>query len=370
MLTFAPSAPLTLGVELELQLIDRASHDLSPAAPELLDALAGHLLHEQFKPEITRAMIELNSSVQQDVSALADELATLREVLVSHCDTLGIGICGGGTHPFQHWADRQIYPSERFEQLADDYGYLARRFTVFGQHIHIGCPNGDAAVYLSQQLLRYIPHFVALGASSPYHLGVDTGLDCARLAAVWTFPLAGHMPSLRNWSEFNDYFAELQTLGVANSIKDLYWDVRPKPEYGTVEIRIIDTPLTVQLASDLAAYAQTLAKHLLEQNWQPMPDALQLVHRRNLFQACRHGYAATLINPFTKQAIALHDDLLNTLQLLHPVARTLNTTAALDRLATLVDQRHNGSAQIRQQVANGDELSAVVAAHCQQWRQS
>lgn len=368
MLTFTASAPLTLGVELELQLIDRQTRDLSPTSPELLNALATHPRVEQFKPEITKSMIELNSSIHQQVDSLGEELQQLRDVLVEHCDALDIDICGGGTHPFQHWADRQIFPSERFEQLADDYGYLARRFTVFGQHIHIGCPNGDAAVYLSQQLLRYIPHFVALAASSPYHLGIDTGLNCARLAAVWTFPLAGHMPSLRNWSEFNQYFQELQQLGVAGSIKDLYWDVRPKPEFGTVEIRIIDTPLTVQLATDLAAYAQTLAKHLLDQAWQPMPETLQRVHRHNLFQACRHGYAGTITNPFTAQPATLADDLLNSLHQLLPVARSLGTEAALNRLAARTERRENDASLARQAVAQGLDLPGLVAHHCQQFR--
>lgn len=368
MLTFTPSAPLTLGVELELQLVDRGSGDLSPSAPALLDSLANHPLHEQFKPEITRAMIELNSRVHSDIGSLDLDLGNLRDILVEHTDRLGIAIAGGGTHPFQHWAERQIFPNERFVQIADDYGYLARRFTVFGQHIHIGCPNGDAAVYLCQQLLRYIPHFVALGASSPYHLGIDTGLQCARLAAIWTFPLAGHMPALRNWAEFDHYFSELQSLGVANSIKDLYWDVRPKPEFGTVEIRIIDTPLSIQLAGDLAAYAQTLAKHLLEQNWQPMPDTLQLVHRHNLFQACRHGYDAVLTNPFSKERCDLQTDLLRTLGSLKQAAEMLGTTAHLDRLATQAALKDNGANAIRRKIGFGKSLPTVVTEHCMQWR--
>ncbi len=370
MLTFTDSAPLTLGVELELQLVDRGTGDLSPTAQALLDSLATHPLHDQFKPEITQAMIELNSGVHTSVETLDADLCKLRDILVEHTNRLGIGIAGGGTHPFQHWADRQIFPNERFAQVAVDYGYLARRFTVFGQHIHIGCPNGDAAVYLSQQLLRYIPHFVALSASSPYHLGIDTGLQCARLAAIWTFPLAGHMPPLRNWAEFDQYFAELQALGVAGSIKDLYWDVRPKPEFGTVEIRIIDTPLTVQLACDLAAFAQMLAKHLLDQHWQPMPETLQLVHRHNLFQACRHGYDATLINPFTREKTDLQTDLLRTLALLGPAAAQLGTTAHLDRLITQTALKHNGARDIRQLVSGGKSLPEIVAGHCQQWSTS
>ncbi|NQD38751.1 glutamate--cysteine ligase [Permianibacter sp. IMCC34836] len=368
MLTFTASAPLTLGVELELQLIDKQSRDLTPAAPELLTQLQHHPQHALFKPEITRSMIELNSSKQSHIDGLQTELFALRDVLVEHCTALDIGIAGGGTHPFQHWADREIYPGERFAQLADDYGYLARRFTVFGQHIHIGVPNGDAAVYLSQQLLRYIPHFVALAASSPYHLGIDTGLDCARLAAVWTFPLAGHMPSLRNWQAFNQYFADLQRLGVASSIKDLYWDVRPKPEFGTVEIRIADTPLSIQRAIDLAAYAQTLAKQLLEQAWQPMPDALQLVHRHNLFQACRHGYRATLVNPFSQEKLDLKTDLLRTLDNLQASSKSLDTQANLDRLATLAGQTDNDSRRIRALVANGKTLADVVDVSCARWR--
>jgi glutamate---cysteine ligase / carboxylate-amine ligase len=368
MLTFTASAPLTIGVELELQLIDRHSRDLNPAAPALLELLADHPLHAQFKPEITRSMIELNSSVHSNVDTLETELQSMRNILVQACDQLGIGICGGGTHPFQHWADREIFPTERFTQLADDYGYLARRFTVFGQHIHIGCPNGDAAVYLSQQLLRYIPHFVALSASSPYHLGIDTGLDCARLAAIWTFPLAGHMPPLRNWAEFNEYFSKLQTLGVAGSIKDLYWDVRPKPEFGTVEIRIIDTPLTVQMACDLAAYAQTLAKHLLDQTWQPIPETLHLVHRHNLFQACRRSYQANLVNPFSTETLNLQTDLTRTLDTLQTAARELNTHRNLDRLTTLVAHSDNASKHIRADIAGGKTLPQIVEQHCQRWR--
>jgi len=370
MLTFHHSEPLTVGVELELQLIDPSSRDLSPAAPLLMEALAAAPNAGQFKPEITCAMIELNSRVHGDITSLENDLCALRDQLVQEADRQGVAVAGGGTHPFQHWADRQIYPQERFEKVADDYGYLARRFTVFGQHIHIGCPSGDAAIYLSQQLLRYIPHFVALGASSPYHLGIDTKLECARLAAVWTFPLAGHMPALSNWREFEQYFAELQSLGIAHCIKDLYWDIRPKPEFGTVEIRIIDTPLSIQLAADLAAFAQALAKQLLERPWQPMPATLQLVHRHNLFQACRHGYEAMLIHPFSREKTELQTDLLRTLDQLLPEAQSLGTEAQLNRLIDLASARENGTRALRSHVRAGNALPDIVDLHCQQWRVS
>lgn len=248
-LAFTPSAGLSIGVELELQLVRAHDRDLAHDAGDLLARLEKRKLPGAIKPEITESMIELNSGIHATWATLGAELEVLRAAVVEEGGILNLGISGGGAHPFHNWADRRVFPTARFKQVLERYGYLAKQFTVFGQHIHIGCPDGDDAVRLVHMLTRYVPHFIALSAASPFYQGEDTTFQSSRLTAVNAFPLAGHMPFVLGWAAFVEYFEAMRRFGVAESMKDFYWDIRPKPEYGTVEIRVCDTPLTAGRAA-------------------------------------------------------------------------------------------------------------------------
>ncbi len=248
-LPFKLSQPLTLGIELELQIVNSRDYNLTRGASDLLGALAKSKHPGDIKPEITESMIEMSSSVHERHVKLVAELRTMRDAVAAAARKLNLGIAGGGTHPFQRWNDRRIYDTERFNHLAGLYGYLAKQFTVFGQHIHVGCADGDEAVYLTHALSRYVPHFIALAASSPFQQGEDTLFDSSRLSVVNAFPLSGTMPLVRSWEEFEAYFSRMQGFGIVKSMKDFYWDIRPKPEFGTVEIRVCDTPLSVDRAA-------------------------------------------------------------------------------------------------------------------------
>ena len=197
----------------------------------------------EIKLEITESMIEVSTLPQQTVTGIASDLGGLRETLVAHCKHNNIALAGGGTHAFHHWPERRLCPGERFDAIYQRYGYLAKQFTVFGQHIHVGVSNADDAIWLTQALGEYVPAFIALSASSPFIDGEDTLFQSARLNAVSAFPLSGQCPPLENWAAFISHFRLLQDCGIAQSIRDLCWDIRPKPEYGTVEIRVCDTPL-------------------------------------------------------------------------------------------------------------------------------
>jgi carboxylate-amine ligase len=137
--SFTPSQPLTLGVELELQLVDTHDFDLTPRAEDLLRELAGHSGAWDVKPEITRSMIEIGTSIQRSFVPLRDELHDLRTQMSRAARKLNIAISGGGTHAYQHWSAQRIFPTERFHYISELYGYLAKQFTVFGQHVHVGC---------------------------------------------------------------------------------------------------------------------------------------------------------------------------------------------------------------------------------------
>ncbi len=368
-LDFKSSEPLTMGIELELMVLNRHDYNLVRGAPDLLARLDKMELEGEVKPEITESMIEINSAVNRRYDELLAELRRVRDAIVVAADRLNVAVAGGGSHPFHKWAERRIFPTERFQRVSTLYGYLAKQFTVFGQHIHIGVANGDDAVYLTHRLAPYIPHFIALSASSPYSQGEDTSFETSRLHAVSSFPLSGQMPAVRTWEEFNAYFDEMQGYGIVASMKDFYWDIRPKPEYGTVEIRICDTPLTVELAAQLAAYAQTLAADLLANRRDDDSRAVYRVYGYNRFQACRFGFDGELVDPLAHTHARLADDLLATLERLESAATRLGTALPLMSLAALAARAQNDSRWLRERLQQTRSFPDVVRMQAERWRE-
>ena len=367
--TFAASRGLSLGVELELQLVRPHDLDLARDAHDLLARLEKRKLPGAVKPEITESMIELNSSVHERCAGLAAELELMRRAVTEEAGVLNVRVSGGGAHPFHDWTDRRIYPNERFRYIVERYGYLAKQFTVFGQHIHVGCPSGDEAIYLVHMLTRYVPHFIALSASSPYYQGEDTSFQSSRLTAISAFPLAGHMPFVRDWAEFLEYFGNMKRFGIVASMKDFYWDIRPKPEYGTVEIRVCDTPLTVARAADLAAYAQALAAYHLAERPREASRAVYLVNGYNRFEASRYGLRGEVVEPYTGTKRRIGDDILETLDLVTPHARRLDCWAPLARLAASVRADESDAGWLRARHTARGALADVVRDACARWEQ-
>ena len=365
-LTFTSSAALTFGVELELMLVNTRDFNLANEADDLLRRIVRDAPQGELKPELTQSMIEINTQVHERYPALVAELGATRDVLAGHARKMNVALAGGGTHPFQKWSDRKIYPNERFLSVSEKYGFLAKQFTVFGQHVHIGCASADDAIYLTHALIRYAPHFIALAASSPFYQGVDTAFDSSRLSIVNAFPLSGTMPLVRSWSEFNRYYDRMYDLGIVRSMKDFYWDIRPKPEYGTVEIRVCDTPLTVDRAAQIAAFAQALARWLWEERPIDVGPDIYLTHSYNRFQACRHGFSGMLIDAATGRSRPLGDDLRDTLEALVPHAQMLGSQEALEALDATIDAG-NDAAWLRRAFAETSTLTDVVRRQASLW---
>ncbi len=361
-LEFAPSEPFTLGVELELQLIDRRDGDLTRAATDLLRLTQSRYPSLDIKLEITESMIEVATGIQRDHHGVLINLRTLRDAVCTTANKLNVGVCGGGTHPFQSWAERQIAEGPRMRHISDLYGYLAKQFTVFGQHVHIGCADGDAAVRLVHGLARYVPHFIALAASSPFLQGEDTAFDCARINTVATFPLSGRMPSVRNWAEFNAYFEKMRGTGIVTSMKDFYWDIRPKPEYGTVEIRVFDTPLRVERAAALAIYAQSVARLILAESPGEISEDLYLVYSFNRFQACRFGLSGELVDPLTGSRRTVADEVRATLLAIRQNLPQVGS-AALSEIERCLSEGNDAS-WLRARFGKLGALGAVVDDQC------
>jgi carboxylate-amine ligase len=366
-LEFTASDPLSLGVELELMVLNTHDYNLVRGAPDLLARLEKVDLDGEVKPEITESMIEVNSAVNPSYTQLLDELVRVRDAIVVAAGRLNVAVAGGGAHPFHKWKEQRIFPTERFQRVSNLYGYLAKQFTVFGQHVHIGVASGDDAVYLTHRLSRYIPHFIALSASSPFSQGEDTSFETSRLHAVSSFPLSGQMPAVDTWAQFNAYFDEMKGYGIVGSMKDFYWDIRPKPEYGTVEIRICDTPLTVEAAAQIAAYAQTLAADLLRNRVTGPLDPASRVYSYNRFQACRFGYEGVVVDAERNRHVRIRDDMLETLERLAPAAAELGTALPLLSIAGSVAREVNDARWLRERYMETKSLTDVVRMQAMRW---
>lgn len=360
---FRSSRPLTLGVELELQLVSLSDFDLTHASSDMLEVLERGRFPGNVVPEITESMIEVSTSVHETHAPLLTQLRSIRDALTRAGDRLNVGVCGGGTHPFQQWSERRIFPKPRFHEVSTLYGYLAKQFTIFGQHIHVGCESGDEALRLLHSLGRFVPHFIALSASSPFVQRHDTLFSSARLNSVFAFPLSGRAPFTLSWADFEqDYFARMERTGVVKSMKDFYWDIRPKPEYGTIELRVCDTPLTVELAAALAGYLQVLCS-LLRDGGEPAPEESDyLVYNYNRFQACRFGLEGTLVHPRSYAPLGLKEDIEATLARVRPIAARLHCEDALDHLRLVLKHGNDASLLRRMRVDAGGAEGVVDAA--------
>jgi carboxylate-amine ligase len=367
-LEFKRSAPLTLGVELELALVNTRDCDLTRAASDLHALTEGAIHPGAIRPEASESMIEVSTSVHSRHGALAAELRELRGHVLAAADRLNVLVTGGGAHPLQRSSGRRISDKPRFGLLSELYGDLAKRFAVFGLHIHLGCPDGDDALYLLHALSRYVPHFIALAAASPYYQGVDTAFDSARGNAVFAFPLSGRAPFVLRWNDFNGYFARVREMGIVASPKDLYWDIRPKPEHGTIEIRVCDTPLTVDKAAALAAYAQALARYLLVERVHPLNEDIYLPYGYNRFQACRFGLEGELIDPATRARRSIGEDIAATLEAAAVHARELEGEEGLAALAECVRGAGNDARWMRETYARTESLPDLVYRQAQRWR--
>jgi glutamate---cysteine ligase / carboxylate-amine ligase len=367
LIPFRGSKPLTLGVELEVQLLSKEDFELTPAAPTLLDYFTEHEHAGGVEHEITQSMLEISTGIHTGFASLVRELRLMRDQLTEAATRLEVAVAGGGSNPSLCWPCQTISERPRAQWLSDLYGYLAKQWTVFGQHVHVGCPDGDEAIYLLHALSRYVPHFIALAAASPFSQGADTWFDCSRLNSALSFPFSGRAPRLVSWPEFVAYFDRLEQLEAVVSMKDFYWDIRPKPEFGTIEIRVCDTPLTVERAAALAAYMQTLAAYLLDVRPVVPTDEDYLLYAYTRFTACRFGLEATYIDPATGSRSALHDHIIETLERLPAYASRLGSEDALAYLRALVDLTGNDARWIRSAYGEYRSISGLMREQARRW---
>ncbi|MGY5956015.1 YbdK family carboxylate-amine ligase [Kosakonia sp. BK9b] len=364
---FHVSDAFTLGIELELQVVNPPGYDLSQDSSRLIASVEGQVSAGEVKHDITESMLEIATGVCRNIDQAAHQFSAMQHVILQAAAQHHVQICGGGTHPFQKWQRQEICHDERYSRTLETFGYLMQQATVFGQHVHVGCTNGDDAIYLLHGLSRFVPHFIALSAASPYNQGTDTRYASSRLNIFSSFPDNGPMPWVANWQEFEGLFRRLSYTSMIESIKDLHWDIRPSPNFGTVEVRVMDTPLTLSHAINVAGFIQALSHWLLAERPFKHQERDYLLYKFNRFQACRYGLEGVLTDVHTGEQCTIADSLAQLLDKLAPWADKLNAGSALDELARVVKRGKSEAQLMREFVADGGSLIGLVQKHAEIW---
>lgn len=318
MIAFAESDQFSLGVELELQIVDPQSWDLFGRSQEILKLW--RLDPRRLSPEIFQSMIEINTKPCADVHEVRQDLTNSLNELWRIGDQIGAQFSMTGTHPFAHFTERILHPADRYQKLIDRNQVIARRLVIFGVHVHVGMTSGDHCFRMNNQLMRYLPHLLCLSASSPYWEGVDTGLASSRVTVFEASPIGGHPCLLKDWREFEKLVETLTRARAITSLKDLWWDIRPSPGFGTLEIRILDGMATLPEVLSLTAFIHVLC-HAIERGVVLSQPELQPVWltRENKWRAARYGLEAELIQDTDGHTKAFRVEMAELLKTLGPL---------------------------------------------------
>lgn len=362
-ISFNGSERSSLGVEVELQIVDRETWGLSSGATPILAAVGSEGVHPKVKHELMESNLELVTGVCETAAqARADLEETLAEVSVAASE-LGLALCCAGTHPFSDWSEQRITANERYERLVEEMAWPARRLNIFGIHCHVGVRSAEKAIAIANAASAYIPHFLALSASSPFWMGKDTGLASVRSKIFEALPTAGLPQQLADWAEFETYMTTLMRAGTISSIREVWWDIRPHPMFGTVELRICDGIPTMSEIVTVAALSQCLVDWLdtLDDRGYGLPCPRAWVVRENKWRAARHGIDADIILDESGKVAPLRVGLTDLIEELGPVAKRLKCSDELAGAGRILD---HGPSYLRQRglVAGGASLPDVVSS--------
>jgi carboxylate-amine ligase len=365
---FTPNARPTIGVEMELHLVDAVTGELASASNEILAEMgADHPggEHPKAKHELFQSTVEIITGVCENPAQASEDLRGTLAELRSAAERRGLTIVSSGTHPFGLAREQLVSPHQRYLDLVEALQWPARRMLICGMHVHVGVPDGSRAIRVIGELMRHHPLFLALSSSSPYFEREDSGMASARTKVFEGLPTAGLPPALADWTDFESFMATLLESGCIRSIREVWWDVRPHPDFGTVEFRMCDATPTVRETIALAALAQALVMWTLQRiddGTLPQPPREWTV-RENRWLAARYGIDAELIvehpetgHPERRPVRELVAELLAELL---PVAGELGSLEQFADLELLL-RTGSGAQRQRQVVEAGGTLVDVV----------
>ena len=252
----------TIGVEEEFQIIDPETLELRSHVVQLLSAAASRGLGDQVKQEMHQSIVETGTKICENVSELRLEMHRTRSELVSAAESTGLQVAAAGTHPFSSWIDQVISPGERYQNIVEEMGQLARSLLIFGMHIHVAMPDKQTTIDMMNMVRYFLPHLLALSTSSPFWMGQEHGTEIVPHDGVPQVSAHGDSGTFDSWSAYENFVNLLVKLNCIDNGKKIWWDVRPHPTYGTLEFRMFDMATKVEEAVAIAALTQAIVVKL------------------------------------------------------------------------------------------------------------
>ncbi len=354
---FKGSEGRTLGVEEELQIVDAATGELVPKIEEIMSRLPEDL-KGAVSYELFQSVLEIKTPPCATTAEAEGRLRELRSRVGSWAAASGTALASAGTHPFSRYMDQKITDQERYKRVIRTLRWVAQREVIFGQHVHVGVPGEQEAIEAHNRLAEQVPLLLALSANSPYWQGIDTGFESARVKVFETFPRAGLPPAFPDYAAFEGYVDLMVRSGSMDDYTFCWWDVRPHPRIGTIELRVLDSQTSLESTIALAALTQCLvAKFLSEDARGPYDRELT---SENKWRAARHGLNAAFYDaekgatvPVKESARALVDEL-------HPISQDLGCENELQDILEIVENG-TGSQHQRRVFAQSRDFLDVVA---------
>jgi carboxylate-amine ligase len=351
--------PYTVGIEEEVMLLDEQSWALAHRIDSVLPRLP-HGRTASFTAETHGSALEIQTGIHDNIPDAIEELAALRQELDEVLQPLSMRAASAGTHPFAVWQEIVVSAGERYQFVYGSMRELARREPTFGLHVHVGVPDAEAAIHAANRLRTHIPLLLALSVNSPFWQGRDTGLASSRTPLFQAFPRVG-IP--RAFADYAEYAESVDVLIRCDAVPEptfLWWDVRPQPRFGTVEVRIMDAHTQLGESAAIAALVQSIVRAEVEGEdpmERPMP---QEVLAENRFLAARDGMEADLIEPELGRRVPARELLADLVAVCGPHARALGCEEELDRVLGLGD-RTGAQRQLELAAAMGS-MPRLVAA--------
>ena len=362
---FGTSEPYTLGVEEEYMLLDPESLDLVQHIEMVLDAIQGDELAGRLNAELMQSVLEIATPVCRTAGDVMEELTTLRGYVRDVARGQGLRVGSAGTHPFSLFERQRITAKDRYHALIDQLQYVARRELIFGMHIHVAVDDPDKAIQIVNGLLPHLAPLLALSASSPFWRGEPTGLASSRQIVFSAFPRSGPPPRFRDYEDYASVVGQLERTGCIADYTHIWWDIRPHPKWGTIEVRICDAVTRLEDAVAIAAYCQALVKQLSERYdaGEEIPSYHRILTTENKWLAARYGLDAPVMDLATGSRIRspIAKLVRRTLRDLEPHARELGSEREHEGIAALLGRGNSAERQLRVYNANRDIVEVVRA---------
>ena len=352
----------TLGVEEELMIVDAETLDLTNSIEGLLADLREVTTVGEVKPELMESVCEIATTPCRDTREVGQQLRTLRRTVQQVASARGLRVGSAGTHPFALWEDQRIVSRPRYRDLIAGLQFVARQEIIFGIHVHVGLDDPDKAIHVTNGMRVHLPLLLALSANSPFWRGDQTGLDSTRTPIFRAFPRVGIPP---RYDDFADWSARIDFMTGSRVIRDytyLWYDVRPHPNFGTVEVRVMDSQTRVEHTIALAGLIQAMVKELAE-HYEAGNDLSRYPYEmldENKWLAARHGLSGSLVDLPDIGRVPVPELARRLLDRLAPHAEELGSTEDLEHVEDILENGNGASRQAVVYEANHD-LREVVA---------